>query len=79
MLTKYAFSNCRNGRVVNAAYSLAGVFLVGLFISLLRDAIVKKCLKGGRGSNPYMQKTSSVAGLTIWAKKIGGKFGLKMA
>ena len=27
----------------------------------------------------YMQKTSSVAETAIWAKKIGGKFGLKMA
>ena len=27
----------------------------------------------------YIQKTSSVAVMAIWAKKIGWKFGLKMA
>ena len=27
----------------------------------------------------YIRKTSSVAETAIWAKKIGGKFGLKMA
>ena len=31
------------------------------------------------GGEAYMEKRSSVAGLTISAKKIGGKFGLKMA
>ena len=29
--------------------------------------------------SPYMQKTCDVAGMAFLAKKIGGKFGLKMA
>ena len=37
-----------------------------------------KCPTFIRG-DPYMEKTSDVAATAFLAKKIGGKFGLKMA